>query len=639
MFVIRRHPENPLLSPRRDYPWEAQASFNPTVLKHDDETVMFYRAVGNPDALVSPHAGLSSIGFARSEDGVHFHSRTQVIAPSEEWDAFGCEDPRATFFEGVWYVFYTALGGFPYGPDNIKVAVAMGDAPDRLHEKHLITPFNAKAATLFPERIDGDVVLLLTAHTDHTPDYPRPTIAFARAKNVSDFFDPAYWAAWHADLPTHALPDIRRADDEHVEVGATPLKTEAGWLLIYSYIQHYYEEHRRTFGIEAALLDLHNPQQVLSRSYPLMVPEEIYELYGLVPNIVFPSGAVITGDTLDIWYGAADTSGAKASVKLSELLRDLDSSLPARTFVRAPENPILSPLPENAFETQAVFNAAAVDVGDSIHILYRAMGADNTSTVGCAISRDGVHIDERIPTPIYVPRAEFELKNGTPTGNSGCEDPRTVVIDGRIYMTYTAYDGVRAPRGAITSISVDDFLARNWSAWTMPALVTPDGVDDKDVALLPEAVNGNYVLYHRISGRICADLVPDLSFTKRVSRCIEILAPREGMWDAAKVGIAGAPIKVPEGWLMIYHGVSHRSRYRLGAVLLDPSGLTVLARTADPIFEPVEAYEKDGVVNQVVFSCGAVVRGDEVFMYYGGGDRVMGVAIGSLSRIRAALIA
>lgn len=637
MFVIRRHPENPLLSPRREQPWEALATFNPSVVKQGDDTIMFYRAVGNPDALVSPHAGLSSIGYAKSEDGVHFHSRTQVVAPSEEWDEFGCEDPRATFFEGKWYVFYTALGGFPFGPDNIKVAVAIGDTPNALNEKHLVTPFNAKAATLFPERIDGDVVLLLTAHTDYTPLHPRPTIAFARAKEVSDFFSPAYWEQWHANLASHALPDIRRADDEHVEVGATPIKTDAGWLLIYSYIQHYYEESRRTFGIEAALLDLHEPRTVISRSYPLMVPEEIYEKYGLIPNIVFPSGALLEGDRLDIWYGVADTAGAKASVKLSELLRDLDSSVPARTFVRAPENPILEPVSENAFENLAVLNAAAIDLEGSVYILYRAMGMDNTSTVGCAVSRDGVHIDERMAAPIYVPRAAFEMKNGTPNGNSGCEDPRAVVIDGRVYMTYTAYDGVRAPRGALSSISVEDFLARNWSAWTPPTLVTPDEVDDKDVSLLPEAVEAGYVLYHRISGRICADIVPSLSFEKRVSRCIEILAPREGMWDAAKVGIAGPPIKVPEGWLMIYHGVSHRSGYRLGAVLLDHDGITTLARTADPIFEPEESYEKNGVVNQVVFSCGAVVRGDQVFMYYGGGDRVMGVAVGSLARIRAAL--
>ncbi len=158
MFVIRRSTHNPILSPRLEHPWEALASFNPSAVRTKEGVRIFYRAISHPDALVSPYAGQSTVGTAFSEDGSHFHSRSQVIIPSESWEKYGCEDPRATLFEGTWYVFYTALGGFPFGPDNIKVAVAFGDSPENLTEKHLITPFNAKAATLLPERIDGDVV-------------------------------------------------------------------------------------------------------------------------------------------------------------------------------------------------------------------------------------------------------------------------------------------------------------------------------------------------------------------------------------------------------------------------------------------------------------------------------------------------
>ena len=88
---------------------------------------------------------------------------------------------------------------------------------------------------------------------------------------------------------------------------------------------------------------------------------------------------------------------------------------------------------------------------------------------------------------------------------------------------------------------------------------------------------------------------------------------------------------------MIYHGVSRHATYRLGAALLDADGLTVLARTADPIFEPLEKYEQEGDVANVVFSCGAVVRGDTVFLYYGAADKVLGVATASLSHIVDAL--
>ncbi len=644
MFVVRREPHNPILSPLHDRPWEAVATYNPSAVQTDEGVRIFYRAIGNPDVLQTPYAGLSSIGTAFSQDGVHFHSRQQVIAPEESFDHFGCEDPRVTLFEGKWYCFYTALGGYPFGPDNIKVAVAVGDSPDHFTERHPITPFNAKAATLFPERIEGDIVLMLTAHTDWTAEHPRPTIALARAKKMEEFYNPGYWEEWHKHLADHALPELRRTNDDHIEVGASPVLTKQGWLLIYSYIEDYYDSDKRIFSIEAAMLDAHNPQKLISRTESMLIPEEVYEEYGLVPHIIFPSGATLRSSTslgasdqiLEIWYGAADTVCAKASVKLSDLLNALDPAQPARTFTRASHNPILAPQGDG-FESQAVFNAAAFDLDGSVHILYRAMDKANTSTIGLAISKDGVTIDERLPDPVYVPRADFEQKRGSPTNNSGCEDPRATIIGDRLYLTYTAYDGVTPPRGALSSIALDDLRARRFEAWSAPVLITPDNVDDKDVALTPTEKQDEYHLYHRLNRNICIDIVSDLSFTNRVTRCIEIMGPRRGMWDSAKVGIAGPPIKVPEGWLIIYHGVSRHVTYRLGAALLDPTGFEVLARTADPIFEPIEKYETEGNVSNVVFSCGAVARDDTLFLYYGGADKVIGVATASLAHIRAAL--
>ena len=637
MFVIRREAHNPILAPQRERPWEAIATYNPSAVRTEDGVRIFYRAIGNPDALQTPHAGLSSIGTAFSNDGVHFHSRQQVIHAQEEWDRFGCEDPRVTLFEGRWYCFYTALGGYPFGPDNIKVALAVGDSPDNFTERHLITPFNAKAATLFPKRINGDIVMMLTAHTDWTSEHQRPTIALARAKRIEDFYDAKYWQRWHEHLADHALSELRREDGDHIEVGASPLSTENGWLLIYSYIQNYYDSSKRIFSVEAALLDSDNPQKLISRTESILVPQEFYEEYGLVPNIVFPSGSTLgEHGKLEIWYGAADTVCAKAVLKLRDLLRALGPERPSRTFIRAKENPILAPRGEN-FESHDVMNPAAIDLEGSVYILYRAMDKTNTSTIGLAVSKDGVHIDERLHEPIYKPRADFEQKKGSPAGNSGCEDPRIVRIGNQLHMTYTAYDGVHSPGGAVSSIGVDDFLNRRFDMWSAPSLLTPENVDDKDLALLPEKINGNYLLYHRINNQICADLLPDLTSGKRVTRCIEIIGPRKGMWDYEKVGSAAPPIKVADNWLMIYHGVSRHGKYRLGAALIAKDGTTLLSRTADPIFEPLEKYEQEGEITNVVFSCGAVVRGDNLIMYYGGADKVVGVATASLAHIVDAL--
>ncbi|OGG76541.1 hypothetical protein A2950_02160 [Candidatus Kaiserbacteria bacterium RIFCSPLOWO2_01_FULL_55_19] len=632
MFVIRREPHNPILSPRHEHPWETLATFNPSVIRESSGWRLYYRALASPAALVSPYAGQSTIGEAFSEDGVHFGNRRQVLMPQEEWEAFGCEDPRATVFEGVTYLSYTALGGYPFSKDNIKVGIAVAKDGKNFTERHLVTPFNAKAFALFPDRVGGKVAAMLSVHTDEPPT----EMCLVYADTVEDFWSPVFWEKWYADWKSHALK-LKRSENDQVEVGSVPILTQHGWLIFYAYIENYFNQHDRVFSIEAALLDRDDPSKIISRTESIMVPEEIYEEYGIAPNIVFPTSATIgDGGQLDLWYGAADTVCAKASVKLHDLMRALDPKQPARTFNRAKENPILAPRGDG-FESRSVFNPAAIDLNGSVYILYRAMDAANTSTIGLAVSRDGVTIDERLPDPIYVPRADFEQKKGSSTGNSGCEDPRIVRIGDMLHLTYTAYDGVHAPAGAISSIRVDDFLARRFEKWTMPFLLTPDNVDDKDLALLPEKVEGNYLLYHRVNSQICADILPDLSSGKRVSRCIEVIGPRRGMWDSEKVGSAAPPIKVGDKWLMIYHGVSRHATYRLGAALLDSSGTSVIARAADPVFEPLEQYEKEGEVANVVFSCGAVIRGDTLFLYYGAADKVIGVATASLAHMLDAL--
>jgi predicted GH43/DUF377 family glycosyl hydrolase len=270
------------------------------------------------------------------------------------------------------------------------------------------------------------------------------------------------------------------------------------------------------------------------------------------------------------------------------------------------------------------------------------MSEDNTSVFGHAVmTKDGLSVKERDPEPAYVPRADYEQKRGDAHGNSGCEDPRVTKIGSTVYVGYTAYDGARPPRAALTSISAKDFIAKRFDRWAMPELVTPDPVDDKDMCVLPEKVNGNYYVFHRVGGQICADFRKSLDFSKgRVTRCIELLGPRPGMWDSVKVGVAGVPVKTKKGWLFVYHGVSSTKTYRLGVALLDLGDPTrVLARANDPILEPVMLYEREGgQVPNVVFSCGAIVRDDSLLIYYGGADKVIGAASIPLSRLLAMLM-
>lgn len=627
MYVIKRSQKNPLIAPINDRHWEAQGTFNPCPVMKGTMTHLLYRAQGRPDALMSP-VGISTIGKALSFDGETFQNRRQFITPQEEWERFGCEDPRVTFFEGQYVIFYTALGGIPFGPGNIKIAAALSKDMETVTERHLITPFNAKAAALFPERINGKITVILTAHTDEPPVH----IAIAQCDKLEELWDLSFWQKWHDNLEAHTINPLRFPQD-HVEVGTPPIKTKEGWLLFYSYIQNYFGGGERVFGIEAMLLDLNDPTKIISKTKgPIMVPEEIYERYGAVPNIVFPTGVLLQkGGRIDLYYGAADTVCAKASLDLDDILSALLPERRTELVIRAKENPILKPIPEHAWESKEVFNAAAIDIDGVVHILYRAQGEDGISRIGYAASKNGIKITERLKDPIYEPRKDFESR--------GCEDPRITRIGDTLWMAYTAYDGARA-RVALTSISVIDFLARKWSAWSTPQLTTPDNVNDKDTCLLEEQVNGQYMLMHRIDPQLCADLLDTLDFKKsRLTRCIEIMGPRPGLWDSVKIGIAGPPHKTPEGWLLIYHGVSKTGTYRLGAVLLDLKNPTiVLARTVDTILEPLEKYEVEGVIPRAVFSCGSVLRGDTLFIYYGGADTVLCVSKVSLKKLLNVLL-
>lgn len=630
MFSVKPSPHNPILRPVRQHNWEKVAATNASPIQIGDTLHLLYRAIGNPDRMVAPDLFRSTIGHAMSHDGVHFENRKVLVEPEEEWEKFGCEDPRVTKMDGKYYIFYTGISDPHPGKDSIKVAVAITKDFKKIEERHLVTPFNAKAMALFPEKVNGKYTVIVTVNTDNPPSH----IAIAQADKLEDFWNEEFWNTWYTNYTDHAI-ELRQAEFDHVEVGAVPVKTEAGWVLIYSRMLHYYADRQTIFGINAALLDLEDPLSVIGQTaYPIIVPDSNYAKYGFVGNVVFPTGAHLEGDVLEVYFGAADTTTCRSVLSVSALIDEMRSETRTSVFTRATHNPILKPN-ENKWEERDVFNPAAIDLDGKVHILYRAMSMDNTSTIGYATSSDGVTIDYRHPEPIYVPREDFEMKKNGPTGNSGCEDPRLTKIGKKIFMCYTAYNGVDVPQVALTEISERDFLKQRWDTWSKPILVTPRGVDDKDACLFPQKIKGKYWFVHRIASHVCVDQVDDLNFTpSEIDTCLEILEPRPGMWDGLKVGLAGPPHLTHAGWLFFYHGVSEDKVYRMGAALLDAKDPTnILGRTALPMFEPEEEWEIHGEIGNVVFPCGSVIRGDTIYLYYGGADKVVGVATGSLRKV------
>ncbi|MES2436902.1 MAG: hypothetical protein V4519_02730 [Patescibacteria group bacterium] len=629
MYTVHRSKQNPILSPDTTNAHEAYAAFNASPIKIGTRTHILYRAQTTPERFENTNFSLSTIYKAVSTNGADYKNRQVFIEPTEAWERYGCEDPRVTKLGKTYYTFYTALSTFPFGARGIKVAVALSDDLETVREKHLVTPFNAKAMALFPEKINGKYTVILSAHTDEPPS----KIAIAQFSKEEDMWSEKFWNTWHDKIDDHLITDLKRKPTDQIEVGSTPIKTKHGWLIIYSHIQNYYSEEK-IFGIEAVLLDLKDPQKVIARTKgPLLVPEEHYEIYGTVPKTIFPSGALIEDETLYIFYGATDTTTAVAYVNVDDLLQTMLDH-PSKKILRLPSNPILSPTKEK-WEDRAVFNPAAIDLDGKIHILYRAWSMDNTSTVGYASSKNGTKIDERLPYPIYTPRESFESKN-IPNGNSGCEDARIVEIGDRLYITYTAYNGTDAPAVALSSISTEDFLNHDWE-WTKPVLISPEGIDDKDSCIMPFTKNGKNLMIHRIDHNIVASYI-DLKNPKRVKEYTPILTPRPGMWDSKKVGLSCPPIKTKQGWLMLYHGISDDGIYRTSALMLDlKDPMIVTARMTDHLFEPIEQYELIGEINNVVFPCGAVVRGDNIFIYYGGADKVSCFAKIKLSEVLKAL--
>lgn len=343
---------------------------------------------------------------------------------------------------------------------------------------------------------------------------------------------------------------------------------------------------------------------------------------------------------------------------------------------RSPQNPIITPRSVKPsrpdFKIEGTFNAGVVDCSDETIMLLRVaesvIGADPNEVKvpvmaqrgdGCELTlrsfyRDDPTYDFSDPRTVVVradPSTLFltslshirvaRSKNGLdfevedqpfiyPSNRYelfGCEDPRVTLIDGTYYINYSAVSDL----GICTSLA----LTRDFkSIEKLGLMFSPD---NRDVCLFPEKIGAYYWTLHRPApahfGRpgIWIARSPDLLHWGDHKSVLDASASG---WDQRKVG-GGAPmLKTAKGWLQIYHGVDAAQRYCLGALLLkldDPT--QTIARLEEPLMEPVADYEREGFFGQVVFSCGATIRGDMLHIYYGAADEVMGEASLPLSAL------
>ncbi len=294
---------------------------------------------------------------------------------------------------------------------------------------------------------------------------------------------------------------------------------------------------------------------------------------------------------------------------------------------------ILEPVAEHTWESRAAFNPGAIREGEFVHLLYRAVEGENYSTVGYAkLDRHG-KVVERWPEPVIRRTLESETR--------GCEDVRIVPLEDNYYIFYTGYDGKKV---RVLLAETRDF--RNFHKY---GRVGPD-TTDKDAMIFPEKIGGKIAFLHRIEPDIQLAWFDSMEhfihpedeyWPNHLEHLDEhTIMTRQYDWEAEKIGAGPPPVRTRDGWLLIYHGVDNAITYRAGAALLDiKNPARVLARLPYPILEPEREYEKIGDVNNVVFPQGIAVFDDDLMVYYGGADKVVGLAQGKLSRLLQALAA
>ena len=301
-------------------------------------------------------------------------------------------------------------------------------------------------------------------------------------------------------------------------------------------------------------------------------------------------------------------------------------------FTRHAGNPLLSP-ERWPYSINAVMNAGAARVGDETVLLCRVEDRRGFSHLACARSRDGITnwtIDER-PALAY---------DGTqPEEEWGLEDPRVTFVEelGRWIVTYTAF-GRRGP--GVSLAQTEDF--RTFERLGM--VVSPE---DKNAALFPRRIGGDWVLLHRPTSVHGADVWLSRSSDLKSWRAPELVMGRRegGWWDSARIGMGPPPLETEHGWLVVYHGVRQTvagGLYRAGLALLDleqPS--TVLRRSEEWVLGPGADYETSGDVPNVVFPCGLVHHreSDRLHLYYGAADTRIALATASCSDVLEYLLA
>jgi len=301
--LLTRCPHNPLLR-RSDWPYAINTVFNAAATKlPSGETLLLCR--------VEDRSGISHLSAARSPDGISGWKIDQTPTilpvpedyPEEEW---GIEDPRIVFLSEMnkYAIIYTS-----YSFRGPGVSLALTSDFKNFERFGMVLPVENKDAALLPKKIDGRWAML---------HRPVPYSVSGAHIWISYSQDLKHWGDHKLIMSARERPYW---DGTKIGLSPPPIETKEGWLVMYHAARTTVSGTNYYVGL--ALFDLHDPSKCLRRGIGwIFSPEADYERCGDVDNVVFPCGYTIgdDGDTLNIYYGAADTCIALASGRIQELL-------------------------------------------------------------------------------------------------------------------------------------------------------------------------------------------------------------------------------------------------------------------------------------------------------------------------------
>jgi beta-1,2-mannobiose phosphorylase / 1,2-beta-oligomannan phosphorylase len=330
-----------ILLKKTELVFENEAVLNPAAIKDGDSVHLYYRAVSK--------GNYSSVGYCKLKGPLTIEERLEhpILFSEEDFESHGVEDPRITKIDDLYFLTYTgydgvnALGALAVSKDAlhfekkgiivpqisyeefrvlVKSQGTINEKYLRYNEQGQVTEKQGKPVLLwdknvifFPRRINGKL---------HFLHRIKPDIQVAAVNDLKEL-TPEYWNNYFLHLKKHiALSPKHKHEISYIGGGCPPIETKEGWLLIYHSVHDTVKGY--VYCACAALLDLQNPQKELARlPYALFKPEHDWELNGEVNNVCFPTGTALFGDTLYVYYGAADEQIAVASMSISALVKEL----------------------------------------------------------------------------------------------------------------------------------------------------------------------------------------------------------------------------------------------------------------------------------------------------------------------------